>query len=290
LLENLSFQIAKGQYGPAYIQRHSASLLTGVRRVLSELFELLLAPLWSELSAASSLIIVPHGPLHRLPFHALEVDGRPVIDTHAVSYAPSAAVLRFCRNRRPPQQAAPLLVGVPDDRIARVGDELRAVAALFPDAKSLIGESATVDQLRHYAPQCGWLHLATHGLFRSEAPLLSGLQLADRWLTVQDIYDLSLNVSLVTISACESGLSGVTGGDDLVGLVRGFLYAGAASMLASLWMVDDEAMARLMTEFYRVWQSGVPKARALQQVQRAFWKEYQHPFYWAPLTLIGNEY
>ncbi|HSD85460.1 MAG TPA: CHAT domain-containing tetratricopeptide repeat protein, partial [Anaerolineae bacterium] len=284
LLESLSFQIAKGQYGPAYVQRHRASLLTAVHQVLSKLFEALLAPLWPELSAASSLIIVPHGPLHRLPFHALEVNGRPVIDTHAVSYAPSAAVLKFCRDRQPPRQAAPLLVGVPDDRIARVGDELRAVAQLFPDATSLIGASATVDQLRQHAPQCGWLHLATHGLFRPEAPLLSGLQLADRWLTVQDIYDLPLNVSLVTISACESGLSGVTGGDDLVGLVRGFLYAGAASMLASLWMVDDEAMARLMIEFYRAWQSGVPKARALQQVQRAFWEEYQHPFYWAPLT------
>lgn len=290
LLESLSFQIAKGQYGPAYIQRHHASLLTAVRHVLSELFELLLAPLWPELSAASSLIIVPHGPLHRLPFHALEVDGRPVIASHAVSYAPSAAVLKFCRNRQPPRQAAPLLVGVPDDRIARVGDELRAVAELFPDATSLIGKSATVDRLRHHAAQCGWLHLATHGLFRPEAPLLSGLQLADRWLTVQDIYDLPLNVSLVTISACESGLCGVTGGDDLIGLVRGFLYAGAASTLASLWMVDDEAMARLMAEFYRVWQSGVPKARALQQVQRAFWEEYQHPFYWAPLTLIGDEH
>ncbi|CAG0935322.1 hypothetical protein TFLX_04155 [Thermoflexales bacterium] len=290
LLESLAFQIAKGQYGAAYLQRHRVSLLTAVRQVLSQLFEALLAPLWPELTIASSLIIVPHGPLHRLPFHALEVNGRPVIETHAVSYAPSAAVLKFCRDKQPPRQTPPLLVGVPDDRIARVGDELRAVAELFPDATSLIGESATVEQLRQQAPHCGWLHLATHGLFRPEAPLLSGLQLADRWLTVQDIYDLPLNVSLVTISACESGLSGVSGGDDLVGLVRGFLYAGAASMLASLWMVDDEAMARLMTEFYRAWQSGVPKARALQQVQRAFWEEYQHPFYWAPLMLIGDEY
>jgi CHAT domain-containing protein len=289
LLESLTFQIAKGQYGPAYVQRHRAALITAIQHVLSDLFQLLLAPLWPELIKASSLIIVPHGPLHRLPFHALEVDGRPLIATHAVSYAPSAAVLKFCRERQSARQATPLLVGVPDDRIARVRDELQAMAQLFPQATSLIGEAATVDQLRHYAPQCSWLHLATHGLFRPEAPLLSGLQLADRWLTVQDIYDLQLNASLVTISACESGLSGVTGGDDLVGLVRGFLYAGASSLLVSQWMVDDEAMARLMIEFYRLWQFGVSKAHALQQVQRAFWEEYRHPFYWAPLMLIGNE-
>ncbi|HTP06983.1 MAG TPA: CHAT domain-containing tetratricopeptide repeat protein [Anaerolineae bacterium] len=289
LLESLAFQLAKGQYGAAYLQRHRASLLASVRKVLSDLFRLLLAPLWAQLNEASSLIIVPHGPLHRLPFHALEVDGRPLIATHAVSYAPSAAVLKFCRDKQPPRHAAPLLVGVPDNRITRVKDELQAMAALFPQAISLLGEDATVDHLRDRASHCGWLHLATHGIFRPEAPLLSGLQLADRWLTVQDIYDLPLNASLVTVSACESGLSGVTGGDDLVGLVRGFLYAGAASLLVSQWMVDDEAMARLMIEFYRLWQSGMPKARALQQAQCVFWEEYQHPFYWAPLMLIGNE-
>ena len=289
LLESLAFQMAKGQYGAAYMQRHRTSLVATARHTLAELFRLLLAPLWSQLSDATSLIIVPHGPLHRLPFHALEVDDKPLIATHAISYAPSATVLKFCRDKQPTRHAAPLLVGVPDDRIARVRDELQAMAQLFPGAVSLLGEDATVEHVRDQAAQCGWLHLAAHGLFRPEAPLLSGLQLADRWLTVQDIYDLPLNASLVTISACESGLSGVTGGDDLVGLVRGFLYAGAASLLVSQWMVDDEAMARLMIEFYRLWQSGVPKARALQQAQCAFWEEYQHPFYWAPLMLIGNE-
>jgi len=289
LLESLAFQMAKGQYGAAYMQRHRTSLLASVQHVLADLFRLLLAPLWSQLSEASSLIIVPHGPLHRLPFHALEVEGQPLITTHAVSYAPSAAVLKFCRDKQPPRHAAPLLVGVPDTRIARVKDELQAMAELFPQATSLLGEDATVDRLRDHAAQCGWLHLATHGIFRPEAPLLSGLQLADRWLTVQDIYDLPLNAALVTVSACESGLSGVTGGDDLVGLVRGFLYAGAASLLVSQWMVDDEAMARLVIEFYRLWQSGMPKVRALQQAQCVFWEEYQHPFYWAPLMLIGNE-
>jgi CHAT domain-containing protein/tetratricopeptide (TPR) repeat protein len=289
LLESLSFQISKGQYGPAYFQRHRAALLTSVRSVLAQLFHLLLEPLWSDLAKAETLLIVPHGPLHRLPFHALEFNGQPLIETHTVSYAPSAAVLQFCRAKQPPLNARPVLLGVPDNGIARVGDELQALAQLFPQATCLIGPEATVDQLRLHAPQCGVLHLATHGLFRAEAPLLSGLQLADRWLAVRDIYDLSLNASLVTISACESGLSCVTGGDELVGLVRGFLYAGAASLLVSLWMVDDEAMARFIVEFYRVWQAGVPKAQALRQVQRAFWHEYQHPFYWAPMALVGSE-
>jgi CHAT domain-containing protein/tetratricopeptide (TPR) repeat protein len=289
LLESLAFQLAKGQYGPVYMRRHSVALLASARITLADLFRLLVAPLWPQLNEAASLIIVPHGPLHRLPFHALEVNGQPLIATHAISYAPSAAVLKYCRDKQPPRHTAPLLVGVPDDRIARVRDELQAMAELFPQATSLLGEDATVDRVREQAAHCGWLHLAAHGLFRPEAPLLSGLQLADRWLTVQDIYDLPLNASLVTVSACESGLSGVTGGDDLVGLVRGFLYAGAASLLVSQWMVDDEAMARLMIEFYRLWQSGVPKARALQQAQCLFWEEYRHPFYWAPLMLIGNE-
>ena len=289
LLESLSFQISKGQYGSDYFQRHRSALLMSTHDILAQLFQLLLAPLWSQLVKAEALIIVPHGPLHRLPFHALELDNRPLIETHTVSYAPSAAALQFCREKQPVRDAPAVLLGVPDHGIARVGDELRALAQFFPQAISLIGPDATVAQLQQYAPTCSVLHLATHGLFRPEAPLLSGLQLADRWLAVQDIYDLSLKASLVTISACDSGLGRVTGGDELVGLVRGFLYAGAASLLVSLWMVDDEAIARFTIEFYRAWQRGLPKAQALRQVQRAFWQEYQHPFYWAPLVLVGSE-
>ena len=143
--------------------------------------------------------------------------------------------------------------------------------------------------MRESSANSGILHLAAHGLFRPEAPLLSSIHLADRWLAVQDIYDLDLHASLVTLSACETGLGQDAGGDDMMGLVRGFLYAGASSLIVSLWTVDDKAMTRLVISFYTHWLSGQPKARALRQAQLELLAEYEHPFYWAPLVLVGIE-
>jgi tetratricopeptide (TPR) repeat protein len=290
LLEQLAFQFSKFQYGPAYYQRHRAVLLHDTQEVLSQLGQALLAPLRPELDAVDALIIIPHGPLHPLPFQALRVGERYLIESHAVSYAPSAAVRQYCMERPAQEQPGkPLLVGVPDELTVHVEDEIRSLAALFGGAETLLGEQATFERVRRAAPSCGIFHLAAHGLFRPEAPLLSSIRLADRWLAVQDVYDLELRASLVTLSACETGLGHDAGGDDMVGLVRGFLYAGAGSLLVSLWMVDDESMTKLVTDFYRQWLAGAPKAAALRQAQLDLLASHEHPYYWAPLVLVGNE-
>jgi len=291
LVEKLAFQFSKFQYGKAYYERNRAALVQGTREALEKLGLALVAPLWEHVSASRSIIVVPHGPFHSLPFHALRTRGHYLIETHAVSYAPSAAVLKFCWRRQTATQTPgrPLLVGIPDERISRVRDEIQALANIFTDAKVLIGEEATFEQVKQSASSSNVFHLAAHGLFRPEAPLLSSIKLADRWLAVQDIYDLDLNASLVTLSACETGLGHDAGGDDMVGLVRGFLYAGAASLIVSLWTVDDESMTRLVTGFYANWRAGISRAEALREAQMALLEEYEHPYYWAPLNLIGNE-
>jgi len=153
----------------------------------------------------------------------------------------------------------------------------------------LLGEQATFERICQLTPSCGVFHLAAHGLFRPEAPLLSSIRLADRWLAVQDIYNLDLSATLVTLSACETGLGHDAGGDDLVGLVRGLLYAGAASLVVSLWTVDDESMTRLVTDFYSRWLAGLSKVQSLRHAQIALLQEYEHPYYWAPLILVGNQ-
>lgn len=295
LMENLAFQFSKFQYGPSYYQRHRAALLQSTQEILDQLGQKLIAPLWRELSAANAIIIVPHGPLHALPFHSLRINDSYLIETHAVSYVPSAAVLKFCWKKptpsvnRLPFSGKPLLVGVPDERISHVTHEIQAIARLFGDSEVLLGEQATFERVCPSTPACGVFHLAAHGLFRPEAPLLSSIRLADRWLAVQDIYNLNLSATLVTLSACETGLGHDAGGDDLVGLVRGFLYAGAASLIVSLWTVDDESMTHLVTDFYSQWLAGNSKGQALRQAQLALLREYEHPYYWAPLILVGNE-
>lgn len=290
LLEELAFQLSKFQYGPAYYQRHSAALYESAIDILDQLYRCLIAPLWSELVEADSLIIVPHGPLHSLPFHALYRDGEPLAKTHAISYAPSIAVLQFCWQKKQPIEGTALLLGIPDESIPNVAREVQSLAQQLPNSVTLLKDAASYARLRDLASRSRILHLATHGIFRPDAPLLSGVRLADRWLTAQDVYELDLGqASLVTLSACESGLGQVAGGDDVVGLVRGFLYAGAASLLVSLWQVADDTMTDLMDAFYKALLSGEGKARALRKAQQAVIETHPHPYFWAPLVLVGNE-
>jgi CHAT domain-containing protein len=294
-MENLAFQFSKFAYGPAYYNRHRAALLKSTQESLKQLGQSLIAPFQDKLSGADTLIIIPHGPLHALPFHALRLDDCYLIEKWNVSYAPSAAVLKFCWNKPTqtqnhlPFSGKPLLAGVPDERAHHVTEEIQTLAKQFKEAEVLLGEQVTFERVRQSVTECGVFHLAAHGLFRPEAPLLSSIRLHDRWLAVQDIYDLQLKAILVVLSACETGLGHDAGGDDLVGLVRGFLHAGARSLIVSLWMVDDESMTRLVTEFYTRWLAGSPKSQALRQAQLGLMAIHEHPYFWAPLILVGDE-
>ena len=137
-----------------------------------------------------------------------------------------------------------------------------------------------------------YVHFASHGEFNADSPLNSALLLAkdktnDGTLTVGELYSMRLNADLVTLSACETGLGKIANGDDVVGLTRGFLYAGSRSIVASLWKVDDEATAYLMTRFYGALK-GTSKREALRLAQLETRKKYAHPYYWAAFQLTGE--
>jgi len=106
-------------------------------------------------------------------------------------------------------------------------------------------------------------------------------------LTVDKLYSTKLDADLVTLSACETGLGKIANGDDIVGLSRGFLYAGSSSIVASLWKVDDLATSDLMTRFYSTMKTK-DKREALRSAQLDTMSKYPHPFYWASFQLTGN--
>jgi CHAT domain-containing protein len=134
------------------------------------------------------------------------------------------------------------------------------------------------------------IHLATHGEARLDNPMFAHLKLADGQLSMVDIFNLPLQGTLVTLSACETGRSVVAGGDELIGLSRGFLYAGAKTLVQSLWRVEDGSTAGLMTEFYRGIRAGCWMGDALRDAQRAMLATHgTHPFFWAPFQLIGDD-
>ena len=118
--------------------------------------------------------------------------------------------------------------------------------------------------------------------------MFSSFKLADGWFTAFDLFSMSCQTNLVTLSGCQSGMSEVTGADDLLGLMRGFLYAGARSLLLSLWNVDDESTAELMIHFYREWRQGSAKSTALRSAMMAVRERNSNPFFWAPFFLVGN--
>jgi len=143
------------------------------------------------------------------------------------------------------------------------------------------------------------LHFATHGLVNEKNPKLSGLILAqedtasteDGILFLGEIYNLKLNADLVVLSACETGLGKVARGEGIIGLTRGFLYAGASNVLVSLWQVSDMTTSDLMMSFYGKMLSGMSKPAALAEAKREMIRRdpgYAKPYYWAPFILIGR--
>ena len=298
LLEKLASQWDRFRAGREFAVKHMALLERSARQMLSALHEELVAPLElliGEMSDKTSyenevqkLVVVPHGILHQVPFHALFDGERYLIERFEISYAPSAMVYVLCQERESDHKDKALVFGVNDPTIPAATTEAHAIAERLPETEAYVGEAATVEALRSEAAGHGILHLACHGLFRSDNPMFSALKLHDSWLMAADAMSLDLDSALVTLSACESGRSEVYGGDETIGLTRAFLGAGAATLVVSLWLVQDETTAELMGEWYDRLRSRQGRAAALRDAQLEIKERHPHPYYWAPFVLIGK--
>jgi tetratricopeptide (TPR) repeat protein len=287
-LKGLTFQLAKFHLESDYIVRHADVLLEAITHHLQLLHRQLFQPL-QHLLRTRRLIIVPHQVLHYVPFHALFDGERYVIDDHDVTYSASASVLKICRERKtPPEVRQDLILAVSDKLTPQIDEEAEALRELSPTAHVFTGSDANEDKLRQYGPSAGKIHIAAHGIFRADSPMFSSLRLGDTWLNLFDIFNLHLGAELITLSACETGMSAVSEGDELLGLARGFLYAGTPSLVVSLWTVNDRSTAQLMRRFYEGLREGLGKAHALRQAILDLKKDFPHPYYWAPFILLGK--
>jgi CHAT domain-containing protein len=286
-------------------------------------YDALIAPAEALVAGKARLIIVPHGALHYLPFHALpSPGGRTLLHDVAVSYLPSASVLRHLpkaqrRARGVLAVVNPEVPGLPSLPGAEV--EVRGISSLLP-ARLLARAQATKPRVTNEVGRHPIVHFASHAELDARRPMASSLRLTptgddDGRLTVDEIYNLELQADLVVLSACATGVtSALTGeavspGDEVVGFSRGLLYAGARSLVATLWPVDDDATAAIVIEFYREVQRGVPKAEALRRAQLhaidgmiptpggttrgvqlspRHSGATRHPFFWAAFVLIGD--
>jgi CHAT domain-containing protein/tetratricopeptide (TPR) repeat protein len=275
-----------------------------IRRLLKKLYDLLISPALPLLPSSSGhLTIVPYGPLHQLPFHALYDGSRFLIEDYQVNYLPASSLLLHLAMRNSKQNddstsaeisvGTPLVLGYSDNgHLQRVHDEARTIASLL-NGDCYLEKEATIARLIQQAPSSPIIHLATHGQSRLDAPNFSYVRLADGQLNAIDAFRLDLQkCELVTLSGCETGLSLSGGGDEQLGLSRSFLAAGATSLVISLWPVEDNATNELMQRFYQHLLQGESKVQALRTAQCSLLHQtesmYAHPYFWAAFRLVGD--
>ncbi len=273
---------------------------------LRTLYQLLIEPIVADLPTDSEarVILVPHNALFLVPFNALtDNQGKTLIDRHTLTTAPSIQSLALTRKlRKPPQRPIPLIVGNPKmplynnaplDSLPGAETEAKQIATLF-NTQPLIGPQATKSTVLDRMKTATTIHLATHGLLdtlRGEVPGAIALTPSsgdDGFLTASEILDLKLSADLVVLSACSTGRGDITG-DGVIGLSRSLFIAGVPSVLVSLWNVQDESTALLMTEFYKNLQvAKLPKAKALRQALLTTKQKYPKPSDWAAFNLVGE--
>jgi len=256
-----------------------------------------------QLTDSETLVIVPWGPMFKIPFAALAPKGgKPLGAKKNIVIAPSAGVYRYLVKKRASGRKNILAIGNPKTAMTPLPGaekEAREIAGLFGKSTIYTKNKATEGLIKKGYATLGRpdvIHLACHGIFNERAPQLSHLALTpdqknDGKLEMHELFDLDWRgVSLVTMSACSSGKGKLGAGDDLVGLTRGFMFAGAPSILCSLWDVDDEATRSLMVSFYKNYLSGMSKPEALRKAQISMMsnKKWSHPYYWSAFVLFGD--
>ncbi|MDM7923513.1 MAG: CHAT domain-containing protein, partial [Pyrinomonadaceae bacterium] len=286
VIRSLRFQFESLKYGQN-VEAFAASLRKKADVLLARLYEKLVRPIRDAIGDRG-LVIVPAGAIHLVPFHALKDEGHYLIERREVVYAPSAAVWERLPNGDGNSLDNALLIAFADEKIPLVESEVREIGKLLSRAETLSGNDATFEGYLERSGSADLIHFACHGSFRPDDPMNSSLHLADGWVTVNDICRQRLRARLVTLSACESGVNDVAAGEEILGLSRGFLTAGAASVLMTLWTVNDRATAKLMTEFYGQYTNGGSAAAALQQAQRQMIRRGEHPYFWAPFVLVSG--
>ena len=277
-----------------------------------------------------NLIIIPDGLLNYIPFEALltnPIDGNTqnfqtlpyLLNKHRISYSYSANLLAEMNKSKPlgslrliafapsfpsqlPQNkllASRRLRGNALDTLYHNVKEVNSLEKLYPGSSIYTHQKATRSNFIHNAPAFSLIHIATHGVVNDSSSNFSFLAFTnvgdsvENKLFVQDLYALRLKAALVVISACDTGIGELRKGEGLISIARGFSYAGASSILTSLWSVNDSATAQIIQSYYQFLKEGASKPSALRQAKLAFISGQKdaseaHPFFWASFIQIGN--
>jgi CHAT domain-containing protein len=294
------------------------SPLDEVRGQARALYEILFpAPVRAALGSAPGVVIVPHGFLHLLPFQALRDEKGDLYASRSLTFAPSTGLIFYARERRSQAAgtgAALLSIinpGNAKDLHGHADHQEADLPLLFPsppsrhytrtaDPGTSRATQMTRDRLLEEAKDFDYVNIYSHADFLSTDPLGSFIEVSGGRLRAADIYEaiqqrrgFAIRARLVTLAACETGRGKVVAGDEVLGLPRAFLHAGASSMMISLWRADATFTDRLMARLYEKLadgRTGVREAfrRALDETIGEDQRRYPHPFYWAPFIFFGD--
>jgi len=288
------------------ISQHTRSASTDLWRApLARLHRLLIEPIERSgaLRGARTLLIAPHAELHYLPFAALigpDTARRFLVERYDIAYVPSAALWLRLADRHSAARSHGVLAFAPrPDALPASRDEVRAIQTLYGREATVLNSSAATEaEFRARGGQFAIIHFATYGVLNKQNPLFSFVELArdphdDGHLAVHEVFGAQLHAQLVVLSACQTALASgeladVPTGDDWIGLVRAFLFAGSDNVLATLWPVRDNASALVMRAFYEELR-GHSLASALALAQRRAIRDGRttDPANWAAYSLVG---
>lgn len=279
------------QSAPAsFVATNMAQFLASWNDHARALYDVLIAPLGDRIAGRRRLLVVPHGPLHHVPFHALHDGRRYLVDSHETFFAPSLGALEAIWRKGHRTVRTCIAIGAKDEAAPLAEEECARIARLFGpgNARLVVGGDATVNALSQNAEGFDVVHVAGHSVFDPQDPMRSHIRLADGDLSALDLFQMRITCALVMLSACQTGVAYVSSGDELLGLSRGVFHSGASSLAASLWKVNDEATVDLAVEFYRALLAGRTKPEALRRAALRTRSRLRHPYYWAPFVLLGD--
>ncbi|MDY7078812.1 MAG: CHAT domain-containing protein [Chloroflexota bacterium] len=276
------------------------------RAWMGDLGDRLFSEVLPHLTDVDLVYLVPTGPLHALPLHTLPVNNQTLIERFPIAYAPSlttlSRVVARARHRSHEDGKRALVVGNPTNDLPSLASAeavAREVASRF-GVEPLLRDQATKQAVLDKLPMARVVYFVCHGEFDDQTPMYSGLHLArtgsnDRFkdiLTVREIMQMRLSADLVVLSACQSGLNRVRRGDELIGLARAFLYAGASTVIVALWSVSETSATKLMRDFFdRLYPEGRKKTRTVTAMYESclnLQEQYAGFFDWGPFIMVGD--
>lgn len=334
LAEELTSRVAN--FKDAILSNASRSAL---RAQSAKLYDVLLKPFEDELVNFKNLIIVPDGALAYLPFEAISQGDQYLIENFSIKYEPSLTSLTLLQDPRPVSRKDLLAVAgsqisEENNRSIRSANlsalpstviEIDSIATHFGQVSILKDDGVSEEAFKRLLQQnqYQYIHMATHGIIDEEQPSRSGLALSakgeitasskeDGMLRTSEIFGMDINSDMVVLSACNTGLGKVVGGEGMLGMQRSFFYAGTSTVVVSLWNVYDRSTASFMNEFYKAllkaaseegwvdsmlrwigWDESIPfgkKAAAMREAKLQMIKHplFNHPIYWAPFIVVGR--